>query len=87
MRSRVVVVADKTPVLVEQVRLRFVGFVERFYLAYSCGPAHAGGDMLNSHAPALSGKLRCSSSGRLKLCSLVSKYLFWNTIPFNGFFK
>jgi len=87
MRPRVVVVADEAPVLIKQVRLNLVRFVERFYLAYSCGPAYAGSDMLNPQLATVPRKLGGSSSGRLKLCSLISKYLLWNTIPLNGFYK
>ena len=57
MRSRVVVDAYEGPVLLEQVRLYFVGFVERFYLANRCGPAYAGSDMLDSKVLTVSCKL------------------------------
>ena len=87
MRSRVIIVSDNTPMLVEKMRFYFVRFMERFYLANGCRPALAGCDMLNSQLATVPRKLWGSSSGRFKLCSLVSKYLFWNTIPFDGFFK
>ncbi len=41
--------------------------------------------MLNSQFLTVQFELRCSPSGRLKLCSLLSKHLFWNSLPFNGF--
>jgi len=87
MRPRVVVVAYEGPVLLEQVRLYFVGFMESFDFANRCGPAYAGSDMLDSKVLTVQFELRCSPSGRLELCSPIGKYLFWNTIPFNGFFK
>lgn len=87
MRPRVVVVADEAPVLIEKVRLNLVRFVERFNLAYGCGPAYAGSDVFNSQFLAVHGEFRCSSSGRLELRSLISKHLFGNTIPPNGFLK
>ena len=85
MRSCVVVVAYEAPMRPEQVRLEFVGFVERFNLANGCGPALTGRDMLNSQLLTLQCKLGRSASRRLKLSSLVSKYLFRNAIPFDGF--
>jgi len=85
--SGVVVVAYEAPVHLEQVRLRLVGFMERLYLAYGCGPANAGSDMLNSKFVAVLVKLGCSSSSRLKLCSMVSKDLSGNAISFNRFLK
>ena len=48
MRSPVVVVANQTQVLLEQVRLYFVGFRESFDFAYSCEHAYTGIDMLDS---------------------------------------
>ena len=88
MRSGVIIVSDETPVLVEKVRFYCVGFVERFYLANRCRPTHTGGDMLNPLLfLAVQFELRCSPSGRLELCSLVSKYLFGNTIPFDSSLK
>ena len=87
MWSDVVVVAYEAPVLLEQVRLNLVGFMERLYLANGCGPANAGSDMFDSQLFTDSGKLGCSASGRLKLCSLVSKDLFGNAISSNCLFK
>ena len=87
MGPGVVVVANEAPVLIEQVRLSLVRFMERFYLADGCGPAHASSDMLNTQLLAVQSKLRRPSSSMLKLRSLISKHLFRNTIPLNGFFK
>ena len=85
MRPRVVVVAYEAPVLIEKMRLCLVRLVERFNLANGCGPALTGRDMLNSQLLTLQCKLGRSASRRLKLSSLVSKYLFRNAIPFDGF--
>ena len=87
MRSCVVVVAYEAPVQLKQVRLNLVRFMERFYLANGCGPAYAGSDMFNSQFLTVQSKFRCLSSCRLKLRSLISKYLLWNTIALNRFFK
>jgi|SRR4030042_554219 len=87
MWPSVVVVAYEAPVLLEQVRLSLVRFMERFYLADGCGSAHARGDMLNPQFPAVLIKLGYSTSSRLKLCSLIREYLFRNTIPLNRFLK
>jgi hypothetical protein len=57
MRSPVVVVAYEAQVLLEQVRLYFVGFMESFDFAYSSGPAYAGSDMLDSRVLTTSCKL------------------------------
>lgn len=57
MRSSVVVVADKAPVLLEQVRLHFVRFMERLNLAAGCWPSHAGSDVFDAKVLAMQVKL------------------------------
>ena len=87
MWSGVVVVADEAPVHLEQVKLHFVSFMKSFNLAAGGRPADAGSDILNPQFPAVLIKLGYSTYSRLKLCSLISEYLFRNTIPLNRFLK
>lgn len=87
MWSCVVVVAYEAPVLLEQVWLNLVGFMERFNLANGCWPANASSDMLNTKLAAAPVKLWCPASGRLKLSSLISKDLLGNAISSNCLFK
>ena len=83
MRSGVVVVAYEAPMLLEQVRLQLVRFVESFNLAACRWPANAGRNMLNPQLTAVYIKSGYFSTRRLKLSSLISKNLLWNAIPLN----
>ena len=87
MRPRVVVVAYEAPVLIKQVRLYFVRFMERFYLANRCRPTHAGSDMLNPQFTAAPVESRYFTSRRRKLGTLISEDLLWNTKPPNSSIK
>ena len=87
MRSGVVVVANEAPMLLEQMRLQLVRFVESFNLATCRWPANTGRNMLNSQVSAVNVKSRDFSPRRLKLGSLISENLFWSPIPFNGSIK
>jgi len=53
MWSEVVVVPYEAPVLLEQVRLHFVDFMEGFNLATSGRPANAGSYMFNAQFAAM----------------------------------
>ena len=87
MWSGVVVVAYEAPVLLEQVRLSLVGFMESLNLTAGCRPANACRNMLNAQLSAVNIKRRDFSSGRFKLGSLISENLLWSTIPLNGSVK
>src|SRR4030042_571458 len=80
MRSCVVVVAYETPVLLEEMSLGLVGFMESFNLTASSRPAHTSHYVINAQLRTMPIKRRDFPSRRSKLGSLIRENLLRRTI-------